>query len=442
MLFPPTESVRLPTRPHQAAVTVAVRAMLIRFGSYELDWDRRELRFRDVPVYVEPKVLDLLIYLVSNRNHVVSKDEMIDAIWGGRIVSDVTLNSRINAARRAVGDNGKAQALIRTVPRRGFRFVGEVKDETAQAGIAMDGAHGAKVAPAGSTSSPPVQEVRFCRSADGVNLALATCGSGYPLVRSGTWLTHIQRDWESPVWEPLFRRLAERFFLMRYDPRGCGLSDRQAPDISFEGFVRDLETVVDSLGLERFALFGTSQSAAVSIAYAARHPDRVSHLVLSGGFALGWRKRGSAAEIATREAMLTLIEQGWGHDNPAFRQVFTARLWPDTTAEQSRSFDELQRLSASPENAARVQRAVGEIDVTALLPSVKAPTLVLQSSADATVPRELGLMLAQGIPNARFVEIESRNHFPLSHEASWESYVAEILGFLASIGTTARAGCR
>jgi pimeloyl-ACP methyl ester carboxylesterase len=195
--------------------------------------------------------------------------------------------------------------------------------------------------------------------------------------------------------------------------------------------VRDLETVVDSLGLERFALFGTSQSAAVSIAYAARYPDRVSKLVLSGGFALGWRKRGSAAEIATREAMLTLIEQGWGHDNPAFRQVFTARLWPDTTPEQSRSFDELQRLSASPENAARVQRAVGEIDVTGLLPLIKAPTLVLQSSADATVPRELGLMLAQGIPNARFVEIESRNHFPLSHEASWESYVGEILGFLA-----------
>jgi pimeloyl-ACP methyl ester carboxylesterase/DNA-binding winged helix-turn-helix (wHTH) protein len=427
--FPAAESVRLATRSHQAAVMVAVPAMLMRFGSYELDRDRRELRFRDVPVHVEPQVLDLLIYLVANRNHVVSKDEMVDAIWGGRIVSDVTLNSRINAARRAVGDNGKAQALIRTVPRRGFRFVGEVSDGPRD-GVAIDGAPGAKPITAGSISSTRVQEVRFCRSPDGVNLALATSGSGFPVVRSGTWLTHIQRDWESPVWEPLFRRLAARFCLLRYDPRGCGLSDRQAPDISFEGFVRDLETVVDSLALERFALFGTSQSAAVSIAYAARHPDRVSQLVLSGGFALGWRKRGSAAEIATREAMLTLIEQGWGHDNPAFRQVFTARLWPDITAEQSRSFDELQRVSASAENAARVQHAVGEIDVTALLPSIKAPTLVLQSSADATVPRELGLMLAQGIPNARFVEIESRNHFPLSHEASWERYCEEILGFL------------
>jgi pimeloyl-ACP methyl ester carboxylesterase/DNA-binding winged helix-turn-helix (wHTH) protein len=405
--------------------------MLVRFGSYELDKDRRELRFRDVPVHVEPQVLDLLIYLVANRNHVVTKDDMVDAVWGGRIVSDVTLNSRINAARRAIGDNGKTQALIRTVPRRGFRFVGEVVDvDVAQTGAAIDGSSGGSAAPRGLTFAAPLQEVRFCRSGDGVNLAVATCGNGLPLVRSGTWLTHIQRDWQSPVWEPLFRRLIEKFCLVRYDPRGCGLSDRHAPDISFDGFVRDLETVVDSLGLERFALFGTSQSAAVSIAYAASHPDRVSHLVLSGGFALGWRKRGSAAEIATREAMLTLIEQGWGHDNPAFRQVFTARLWPDITAEQSRSFDELQRVSASAENAARVQHAVGEIDVTALLPSIKAPTLVLQSSADATVPRELGLMLAQGIPNARFVEIESRNHFPLSHEASWERYCEEILGFL------------
>jgi len=192
---------------------------------------------------------------------------------------------------------------------------------------------------------------------------------------------------------------------------------------------------VDSLRLERFALFGTSQGAAVSIAYAARHPERVTRLILSGGYPLGWRRRGSAREIATREAMLTLIEQGWGHDNPAFRQVFTARLWPDTTAEQLRSFDELQRLSASPENAVRVQRAVGDIDVTELLPHVDVPTLVLHSRGDATVPRELGLMLAQGIPGARFIEIDSRNHFPLPHEPSWVRYIEEILRFLEN-GTT------
>src|SRR5436305_4717261 len=435
----PAESVKVA----QGSVSGRQRSrsiMLVRFGTYELDKERCELRCHNALIHVEPQVLDLLIYLVANRNHVVSKDEMIEAIWGGRIVSDVTLNSRINAARRAVGDNGKTQALIRTVPRRGFRFVGEVNDNVAGTGAAIDGSSGASAV--GRAFSALVQEVRFCRSGDGVNLAVATCGSGLPLVRSGTWLTHVQRDWQSPVWEPLFRRLMEKFCLIRYDPRGCGLSDRHAPDISFGGFVRDLETVVDSLQLERFALFGTSQSAAVSIAYAARHPDRVSHLVLSGGFALGWRKRGSAAEIATREAMLTLIEQGWGNDNPAFRQLFTARLWPDTTAEQARSFDELQRLSASPENAARVQRAVGEFDVTALLPLIKVPALVLHSRSDATVPRELGLMLAQQIPNARFVEIDSRNHFPLAHEASWEGYLEEILNFLERNQDNAREAAR
>ncbi len=403
--------------------------MLACFGGYELDQERRELRLHEVPVHVEPQVFDLLLYLVANRDRVVTKDEMVGAIWGGRIVSDVTLNSRINAARRVIGDNGKTQALIRTVPRRGFRFVGAVNERTRTPGAAVEILPAARQIPAGM-SSAPAQHVRFCRSVDGVNLAVATCGDGFPLVRTGTWLTHIQHDWESPVWAPSFRRLAAGLCLVRYDPRGCGLSDWQVPDISFEGFVQDLEAVVDSLRLERFALFGTSQGAAVSIAYAARHPDRVTSLVFSGGFPLGWRRRGSAAEIATREALATLIEQGWGHDNPAFRQVFTARLWPDATAEQVRSFDELQRLSASPENAVRVQRAVGEIDVTALLPQIKMPTLVLHSRGDATVPRELGLMLAQGIPNARFVEIESRNHFPLSHEASWERYIEEILGFL------------
>jgi pimeloyl-ACP methyl ester carboxylesterase len=237
----------------------------------------------------------------------------------------------------------------------------------------------------------------------------------------------------------LFLQLAERFRLVRYDPRGCGLSDRDTARISFEGFVRDLEAVTDAVGLERFALFGISQGAAVSIAYAARHPDRVSHLILSGGFALGWNRRGTAAEIATRAALLTLIAHGWGQDNPAFRQVFSARLWPETTIEQSRSFDELQRLSASPENAERIQRVVGDIDVTALLPLVKAPTLVLHSRGDATVPRELGLTLAQQIPGARFVELDSRNHFPLSPETAWKTYVEEIVGFVGRQDSFRRA---
>src|SRR5258708_35101796 len=285
--------------------------MLTCFGGYELARERGELLLHDAPVHVEPQVFDLLLYLVANRDRVVSKDEMVDAVWGGRIVSDVTLNRRINATRRAIGDDGKTQALIRTVPRRGFRFVGQVGQKALMPGAAVESPSGALQASTGVPSAP-AQQVRFCRSADGVNLAAATCGDGFPVVRTGTWLTHIQRDWESPVWAPLFQRLAARFCLVRYDPMGCGVSDRQAPDISFEGFVRDLEAVVDSLRLERFALFGTSQGAAVSITYAARHPDRVTHLILSGGFALGWRRRGRASGNATRAARARFDDRGLG----------------------------------------------------------------------------------------------------------------------------------
>src|SRR6185437_226561 len=202
------------------------------FGGYELDQERRELRFHEAPVHVEPQVFDLLLYLVANRDRVVSKDDMVEAIWGGRIVSDVTLNSRINAARRAIGDDGKMQGLIRTVPRRGFRFVAQVNEKAPPLSVAVEASPADREAQAGLPSTP-AQQVRFCRSADGVNLAVATCGDGFPVVRTGTWLTHVRHDWESPVWAPFFRRLAAKCCLVRYDPRGCGLSDRQVPDISF-----------------------------------------------------------------------------------------------------------------------------------------------------------------------------------------------------------------
>src|SRR5947209_5029232 len=403
--------------------------MIVRFGNCELDCDRRELRRGAKPVHVQPQVFDLLVYLVTHRDRVISRDEMLEAVWKGRSVSEVTLNSHVNTARQAIGDNGQSQTLIRTVPRRGFRFVGDLFEVSPVSGKLVETPNDKRLETK-TSSIAASQDLRFCRSPDGVNLAVATCGIGFPIVRIGTWLTHVQHDWDSPIWSPLFQRLAERFRLVRYDPRGCGLSDRNPELITFEGFVRDLETVTDALGLERFALLGTSQGAAVSIAYAVRHPDRVSHLVLSGGYASGWNRRGTASEFATRTARLTVIAQGWGQDDPALRQGLPAERWPETTVEQSRSFDEMQRLSASPENAERIQRVVGDIDVTGLLPFVNAPTLVLHSRGDVSVPRELGLMLAQQIPNARFVELDSRNHFPLSHEPAWKTYVEEIVSFV------------
>lgn len=405
--------------------------MIICFGECELDIDGRELRRANIPVHVEPQVFDLLSYLITHRERAIAKSEIVKEVWGGRIVSDATLGSRINAVRQAVGDTGKTQTYIRTLPRRGFRFVGRVARESGTtknfASIVDLEADPVRI----EKYVGPDQTVTFCQTRDGINLAIATSGKGLPVVKTGTWLTNVERDWQSPLWSPLYSRLASQFQLVRYDPRGCGLSDWNVPEISIDGFVSDLEAVVDALGLERFALFGISQGAAISIAYAVRHPERVSRLALSGGFPLGWRKRVSASEIATREALFTLLQHGWGQDNPAFRQVFDLRMWPDATSDQLRSLNELQHVSTSPENAIRILRALGDIDVTPLLGQISIPTLVLHCRGDVTNPIELGLMLARGIPHAHFVEIDSRNHIPLAHEPGWGRHVDELCRFLA-----------
>ena len=392
--------------------------MRFLFGDYVLDLERRELRRGGDLVQVEPQVFDLLAYLVAHRDRVASKDDLLAAVWHGRIVSESTLTSRITAARHAIGDSGEQQRFIRTVSRRGFRFVGEVREQP-------------PAVPAAKPDHAPAQEVSFCRTAEGINLAVAVCGHGLPVVKTANWMNHIEFDWQSPVWSPLLRRLAEQFRLIRYDERGTGLSDWDVADISFETFVRDLETVVDALRLDRFALFGNAQGAAVAIVYAVRHPERVSRLVLSGGYAQGWRARGNPAEIEGRKALLKLIEVGWGQDNPAFRQVFTSLMIPGGTLEQAQWVNDLQRVSTSPKNAARLLQVFGDIDVTQFLPRVTAPTLVLHSRGDSPCPFEQGLMLARGIPNARFVALESRNNVILSHEPTWGRSADEICAFLA-----------
>jgi DNA-binding winged helix-turn-helix (wHTH) protein/pimeloyl-ACP methyl ester carboxylesterase len=403
------------------------------FGDCAIDPERRELSRGNAVVEVEPQVFDLLLLLIRRRDQVVSRDDLLDSVWNGRIVSESTVNSRIAAARRAIGDSGGEQQLIRTVARRGVRFVGDVREEPSNAGATAPDVVAARTPP----PAAPAQEVTFCRTPDGVHLAVATIGDGPPLVKAANWLNHIEYDWASPIWSPLLVRLASDFRLIRYDERGNGLSDWEAADISFEAFVRDLETVVDALGLQRFALLGISQGAAVSVAYAVRHPERVSHLVLFGGYAVGWRKRGNATEITHREALHMLIPQGWGQDNPAFRQVFTSRMVPDGTREEMQWFNDLQRVTTSPESAVRLLNAVSGIDVVDLLPQVTVPTLVLHSRGDAWVPFEQGRMLAHGIPGARFVALDSRNHLVLSHEPAWHRFVDEVCDFLGA-GAKAR----
>jgi DNA-binding SARP family transcriptional activator/pimeloyl-ACP methyl ester carboxylesterase len=274
------------------------------------------------------------------------------------------------------------------------------------------------------------QEVRFCTARDGVRIAYAKIGQGPPLLKTANWLNHLEFDWRSPIWRHFFRAFAEDHTLVRYDSRGNGLSDWDAA-FSLDAFAEDLEAVADAAGLERFPLLAISQGCSVAVEFAVRHPERVSKLVLYGGYARGWRKRGDASLIAQREAMLTLIRTGWGRDNPAFRQMFTELFIPDSTPEQMENFNELQRVTTSPDNAARLLDSFSHLDVRARLPLVKAPTLVMHVRDDARVAYEEGMELAAGIPGARFVTLEGKNHLLLEHEPAWPRFVSEIRCFLA-----------
>jgi pimeloyl-ACP methyl ester carboxylesterase len=252
-------------------------------------------------------------------------------------------------------------------------------------------------------------------------------------VKTGNWMTHLEFDFDSPIWRHLYRELSREYTLVRYDARATGLSDREVEEVSFEAFVRDLEAVVDAAGLDRFALLGISQGCAVSIAYATRHPEHVTRLILYGGYARGWKKRArTEAEKEQSAAMLTLMRLGWRQENPAFRQLFTSQFIPGGTKEQADWFNELQRISASPEDAVRNLIAQGDVDVTALLPKVSVPTLVMHARDEARVPFEAGRRLAAEIPAARFVPLQSRNHLILENEPAFTRFLQEIRTFLAS----------
>jgi serine/threonine protein kinase/pimeloyl-ACP methyl ester carboxylesterase len=275
------------------------------------------------------------------------------------------------------------------------------------------------------------QQIRFCTSSDGVGIAYATIGSGPPLVKAANWLSHLEVDGKSPVWRHWIRELSRHNTLVRYDERGCGLSDWNVDEFSLEAWVRDLEAVVDALELERFPLLGISQGGPIAIAYATRHPERVSHLILHGSYARGVSHRGlSDQDREEREVLLRLIRVGWGKDHPAFRQVFTSLFIPDGTTEQIQWFNELQRVSATPENAARMFAAFSILDVRGLAPEVRAPTLVLHGTGDMRIPFAEGRLVASLIPGARFVPIESRNHLILESEPGWPRFVGEVRSFL------------
>jgi pimeloyl-ACP methyl ester carboxylesterase/DNA-binding winged helix-turn-helix (wHTH) protein len=405
-----------------ATTIVTGHNLLVRFGFDDsvLDTTRYELWRRGQLVHVEPQVFDVLAHLIEHRDRVVAKTELLDAVWGHQFVSESALTTRIKQARQAVGDSGRDQRVVQTFHGRGYRFVAavdEVDDATARAEL--------------SIPTELRQEIRFCTTPDGTRLAYATVGSGPPLVRAAHWITHLDYDWQSPVWRHWLLGLGRRHTFVRYDERGCGLSDHDVDDFSLDAWLQDLETVVDDLGLDRFPLLGVSQGGAVAIAYAARHPDRVTRLVLFGAYVHG-RGRRAASDEQRREAALQIemARLGWGRDDPTFRRFFTSSFIPDAPPELWESFAELLRRTTSSENATRLLQSWADIDVTGEATRVTAPTLVLHSRDELRVPLEQARSLATLIPRARFVPLASRNHLLRSDEPAWDQFLGEVDAFL------------
>ena len=288
--------------------------------------------------------------------------------------------------------------------------------------------------------SAPSQHVRFCASRDGTRIAFATGGLGPPLVRAAHWLSHLDHEPHCPLWGPWLKLLARRHMLIRYDGRGCGLSDRAVADFSIDRCVEDLEAVVDSCKLGRFVLFGATIGGMTAVTYAARHPERVSHLVIIGSLAVGRIKRDPPALVEETALELKAIELGWGNDNPAFRQFFTSLFIPDSTPEQARSLNELMRVASTPQSAIRRLQPFHSVDLREAAAQVRCPTLVFHARHDARIPFEQGRALAALIPGARCVALDSRNHWVVDTEPAWAQFTAEIDSFLPGVPDRSAAG--
>ena len=367
-------------------------------------------------VPVEPQVFDLLHVLAQRAGQLVTKDDLVDTVWQGRIVSDVTIGSRISAARKAVGDNGTDQAIIRTIPRRGFSLVAQVSSNVAETQV---------------SDATTKQTIRFATSKDGTQVAYAKSGKGPPLLRAGHFLTHLKKDWEGSVYQPMIATLSDAHTLIRYDQRGTGLSQADVDDLSLEAYANDMLAVADSAGLDRFPIFATSQGVPVSIHFAATYPERVSRLVLFGGFAQGRLVREDDLSRDDAEVLMTLISKGWGKPDSPFMSAFVSLFCPDASREERASIAESQLASATPEMAARIRRTIDQFDVTNRLGNVQAPTLILHSSGDAIHPLSQGRLLAGGIRGSEFQMVESNNHIILKSSPAWDEIVKATLEFIA-----------
>jgi pimeloyl-ACP methyl ester carboxylesterase/DNA-binding CsgD family transcriptional regulator len=296
---------------------------------------------------------------------------------------------------------------------------------------------GKTVAQAAPVTAALEQSTRFCTSSDGVKLAYAVTGEGPPLVMSATWLSHLEHQWRSLAWKPWLDTLSGDHTLLRYDSRGCGLSDRNVENLSFETWVKDFEKVVDAAGFGRFSLVSTCWGGPIAIEYAARHPGRVDRLVLYGTYARGrLRREDQPKEIEKARVLLDLTRLGWGRENHAFLQVWATHFQPGGSIEHLRSWCDQQRAATTAEMAVRLLRIGWSVDVREAARNIKCPVLVMHLERDAVVPVDEGRLLASLIPDCRFVTLDSENHMPLAEEPAWPQLVGEMRRFLAEPDAT------
>ena len=394
------------------------------FDLYLLDVDERRLVRGNEEIRLRAKLFDTLRVLLENAGQLVRKEQLMQQVWPDSVVEENNVDHSISHLRKLLGP-GK---YIETVPRHGYRFTGDVT-VVGGAKVSKPGPRLVTLDPAPDKTDMPEVEVQFFTASDGVRIAYTLAGSGPPIVRAIDWLNHLAFEWKSPFMRHWLSEIMRHNTLLRYDQRGSGLSDWEVEDFSYERMVKDFEELIEATGLEKFAIFGGCAGAAIATAYAARHPERVTRLILNGAFANGWPAPapGAAEQL---EAMLTLIRHGWGRDNPAFRQMWSTMFRPDADSEQMDWLNELQRIGASPENAARMLSHFPSFKILDLLPAIACPTLVLHSRDDASVPIQEGRLIAARIRSARFVELPSRSHLVAPGDAAWEPFVEEFSTFM------------
>lgn len=391
--------------------------MIYAFADCILDTDRYKFARSGEPVELEPQVFDLLTLLADNPARLISKDEMVERVWGGRIVSEATISSRISAARSAVGDNGKDQRVIKTIARRGIELVAPVETD------------GNRVSSTDSNHKIN-QKIRFARSLDGTNIAYAVSGEGPALMRTGHFLTHLEIEWNSIIWQPYLQELGRARTLVRYDLRLTGLSDRDATDLSLEAYAADMIAVADAAGLERFPVVAASQSVPIAIYVAAHHPERISRLVLYGGFAQGRQHRPDQSSKSEAAMLVEMMRAGWGKKGSAFMRAFTTLYCPTASPEEIDDLMDMQLVSATPDTAVAARNALDNYDALPCLSKVQAPTLVMHARGDALQPIEQSRIIAAGIPGAEFVELDTDNHVYLHSDPIWREFVDRILNFV------------